>query len=536
MTFSFRAFRRLPLALAIAATACVATAQDAQRLPQLGSSANALLTTEEARQIGASMLFQMRALDMLTDDPLLDRYINELGYRLVAHAGIQKGMRFTFFVVRDSEINAFAAPGGYIGVNAGLITATENESELASVLAHEIAHVTQHHLERAEEDARKMSPLLALAMLGAVVASTQGAGDAGPAAVASGMGLIAQRQINFTRKDEAEADRIGINTLAAAGFDVDGMARFFGRMDRLMRPGSGGMDVPEFLRTHPVNTNRISDAKALAYVIHQKQAREPRRHIGEQVEWTDSTAPLAWLRSPEALKVAGSDDGTDYRLMRERARVLSAPRGTDMLAYYRNNLAHTHEFDNDANRYGYALALTRANQGDKALKELAPLLQKKPLRLALELAQADAELRAGRRQAALDAYVALAKKRPADRVVAGAYADALLSSGSDAKDARKAADLLRSLLDENVDDPALYRTYGNACERSGQHVRAAEAFADATYLSGHATDALNQLQRLLKRNDLDYYERARIQARIEFITPIALELARRGISADRQGR
>lgn len=529
---------RLFTALLLAALTFAASAQDADtRLPQLGSSANALLTPEEAHQIGGSMLMQMRALDMVVDDPELDRYINDVGYRLVGHADIQKGMRFTFFVVRDNEINAFAAPGGYIGINAGLITATQNESELAAVMAHEIAHITQHHLERAEEDVRKMSPLLALAMVGAVLASSQAggnSGDAGAAAVASGMGLMAQRQINFTRKDEAEADRIGIKTLAAAGFDVDGMAGFFGRMERLLRPGSGGIDVPEFLQTHPVTAHRISDAKALAHVIKQREAKQPRRTVGGDVEWSDTTAPLAYLRSPAALDMPPANDATRYQLMRERTRVLAASGGDDLLRYYRDNLARSKGFATDATHYGYALALTRANHGAEALTELQPLLAAHPGSQTLQLAEAAARLQSGRRAAALALYASLAKQRPTDRVVAGAYSDALLKSGL-AKDARQAADLLRPLLDDDVEDPSLYRTYGRACALAGQDVRATEAFADASFLSGHATDALDQLRRLLKRTDLDYYQRARVQARIEYITPIALELRRRGITADKQG-
>lgn len=519
-----------------AALAFAASAQESEhRLPELGSSANALLTPAEARQIGGSMLLQMRALNMVIDDGELNRYVNDVGYRLVAHAGIQKGMRFTFFVVRDNGINAFAAPGGYIGVNAGLITATEDESELAGVLAHEIAHITQHHLERAEEDARKMSPLMALAMLGAaVVASQSGSGDAAPAAVAAGMGLMAQRQINFTRKDEAEADRIGIDTLAAAGFDVDGMAGFFGRMERLMRPGAGSIQVPEFLRTHPITSNRISEAKALAHVIKQRQAHAPKRAIGKDMQWHDSTAPLAWLRSPSALDATHDDNGVRYRLMRERTRVLSADNDGELLTYYRGNLERGKGFDTLANHYGYALALTRGGKADAALKELQPLLASHPDNLDLQLAEADALRHSGQVAAALGRYAGLSARRPTDKVIAGAYADALLSTAK-RDDARKAAALLRPLLDDEVEDPTLYRTFGRALDRSGQDVRAAEAYADASYLSGHASDALDQLQRLLKRKDLDYYARARIQARVEYITPIALELARRGITADKQG-
>ena len=155
---------RLLTALITAGLACAAGAQQDVRLPDLGSSANALISPQEAQDYGASMLRQMRALDMVVDDPLLDDYVNDLGYRLVASSDKPKE-HFAFFIVRDQEINAFAAPGGYIAVNAGLMTITRDESELAGVVAHEIGHITQNHLQRAFEDSKKDAPLIANVLL-----------------------------------------------------------------------------------------------------------------------------------------------------------------------------------------------------------------------------------------------------------------------------------------------------------------------------------------------------------------------------------
>jgi predicted Zn-dependent protease len=315
------------------------------------------------------------------------------------------------------------------------------------------------------------------------------------------------------------------------------MAAFFDRMERLMRPGSGGIDVPEFLQTHPVTSTRISEAKALAHVIKQREAAHPRSNVADDTRWKSTLAPLPYVHAHGQLATraaASAGDYDDYRLMRERVRVLTARNNNDMIDYYKHNFAGQRGFDGPATRYGYALALTRGNRGGEAVAQLQPLIDKQPQSLPLQLALADAQLHAGQRAKALAVYATLAKRLPDNHAVADAYADALLASGS-VDDARKAAALLRPLLDEEVDEPTLYRTYGRACERAGQEVRAGEAFADATYLSGRATDALDQLRRLLKRKDLDYYQRARIQARIEYITPIALELHRRGITADQQG-
>ena len=171
MTSGHFAPRLLTALIALGLTGA-AGAQDRVRLPDLGSSANALISPQEAQNYDASMLRQMRALDMVVDDPLLDDYINDLGYRLAASSDKPRD-HFAFFIVKDPQINAFAAPGGYIAVNSGLMEITRNESELAGVIAHEIGHITQNHLQRAFEDSKKDAPLMALVLLGAIAAGAE---------------------------------------------------------------------------------------------------------------------------------------------------------------------------------------------------------------------------------------------------------------------------------------------------------------------------------------------------------------------------
>ncbi|MGH8122290.1 MAG: M48 family metalloprotease, partial [Rudaea sp.] len=264
--------KNLPLILFVAALGLLcgnANATDT-RLPNLGSSAGQIASPEEQRQYGFYVLHELRNQSGVIDDALVADYLNTLGYRLVSNSP-QPDQAFTFFVVRDNDINAFALPGGFVGVNAGLITTTETENELAAVLAHEISHITQNHLIRAVEAEQKMEPLMILAMIGAIAASTHqspySSSNSGVGAMATVQGLAAQMQINFTRQDEAEADRVGIYTLAKAGFDPDAMADFFERMQRALRPGFDENDVPALLMDHPVTTERISEAKARAAVI-----------------------------------------------------------------------------------------------------------------------------------------------------------------------------------------------------------------------------------------------------------------------------
>jgi len=521
------------LACALMAFGAGAGAQDTSvRLPDLGSSANALVSPQEAQDYGAAMLRQMRALDMVVDDAMLDDYINDLGYRLVAASDKPKD-HFAFFIVKEDVINAFAAPGGYIAVNSGLIDITNSESELAGVIAHEIGHITQNHLQRAFEASKKDAPLMALVLLGAIAAGAGAhAGDAASAVLMGGQGLMLQRQINFTRKDEVEADRAGILTLSNAGYDPNAMASFFERMQDTLRAGSGGdRDVPELLQTHPVTLSRISDAKSRAGTLAAQQKQRPTAPTLVKSQWEKSTAPIPYVKDPTQLAAAaGKKDGLEtYPLMRERVRVLAGD-ALQLSTYYASNFSSHPEFDTPANRYGYALALIRSGRGAKAVEQLQPLLKNFPANQIVQLAMADARLQAGQRGEALALYAELNRQSPRNRAIALGYARALTDNGSNA-DATQAADMLRPMLD-NADEPELYRSYARASEKAGDTVRAGEAYADASYLSGRPFDAMEQLKRLLQRQDLDYYARARIQARIADLTPLVMELRKRKVQTE----
>jgi beta-barrel assembly-enhancing protease len=553
-----------------------ARAVDTQ-LPSMGSSAGAVASPEEQRQYGFYVLHELRNQAAVVDDALLDDYINTLGYRLVSYSP-RPDQPFTFFVVRDASINAFALPGGFVGVNAGLITTTSNESELAAVLAHEISHVTQQHLVRAVEAEEKYAPLMILAMVGAIVASAHqspySTSNSGIGAIATAEGLAAQMQINFTRADESEADRVGIQTLAKANFDPDAMAGFFERMEQVLRPGFDETDVPALLMDHPVTTERISEAKARAESL--KKEMEATVTVGETKpdgsEQTVSTskervsdkAPattegiassaqidstLLWpsslsKSSSAALSESGRPKETRarqrqrseayYSLMRERVRVLASNRPTQTLAYYADNLRDDNGFNTLANRYGYALALVQAGDAKKSREVAQKLVALQPDNLVFQLALGRAELMSGARDAALQRYAHLETDFPNNRALVLAYSEALVLV-DDKSSAKRAQELLRPQIAQNDEDPALQTAFARACELAGDPVRAGEAHAAAAYLNGRAEDALNQLTQLTKRNDLDYYQRTRIEARITEMTPTVLELRRRKIKPSDQG-
>jgi predicted Zn-dependent protease len=522
----------LPALLVAACVGMAGAGEPGVRLPDIGSSAASAMSPEEMKAYGASMLHEMRAYNYVLDDPQINDYLSALGYRLVAVSD-RPDLEFTFFVVRSNEINAFAAPGGYIGVNVGLINAMHSEDELAAVIAHEIAHVTQQHLLRAFEDSRKTALPIALAMLGALVATANRSDDASQAALMGGISLIQQRAINFTRYDEIEADRVGIQSLARAGFEPLAMAETFATMQRVMRVN--GVDVPEFLRTHPVDVNRIADAKARAVQLEQtypiaQAATASRVQTVAVAPVAEATAALN-LALPASPRSTGASaarprQSSQFELMRERARTLNADSVNGILRYYADERKLGPAASTSANRYGHALALIRARQPQAAVDEYSGLVMDYPHNATFQLGMAQAEDQAGNKDAAFKRFERLSNDFPGNRAIALAFTDALLSR-ADAKSAQRAQDLVRPLLDRYPDDPDLQRSFARASELGGDKIRAAEAYAEWTFLNGRAEDALNQLKALASKENLNYYQRARVDARITAMTPIVLDIRKR---------
>ncbi len=512
----------LALALALAVVAPSAPAQ--QRLPDIGSSADTLLGPTQQQEYGQMLLAQLRHYDYVLDDPLVDTWLRGLGNRL-ASASDQPEQSFTFFMMKDRSINAFATLGGYIGTNAGLVLAAESEDEVAGVLAHEVAHVTQAHVLRGVERAQRDSVPILLAMLGAVAVAAQSdsrsSGNAAMAAVAGAQGLMVQRQIDYTRSNESEADRLGMRTLSRSGYDTAAMARMFERMQAMSRTNQGGERerLPDYMRTHPVTTTRISETRQLA------------EQLGDRKVGAFTTTGLAGNNPllPPGLRPGGLEQsaaGGQFGWARERLRALSADTPTQAIAEY-GRLARAGGLD-DAQRYGLAVAQLRAGNGAEAARGLEALLESHPGDIWLLVGLAQAEARAGRHSAADARFEDLVRRMPRNRAVVLAYAE-VLAERNNAEAGRRAQDILRPLMASSGQDPVFQRTFARACEIAGDPVRSGEAWAETAYLNGRAEQALVQLNTLRKRDDLDYYARARIDARIAAITPTVLELRRQGV-------
>jgi len=232
-------------------------------LPEIGSSAEKVMPLTEEQRIGDQIMMQIQHHIQFVDDPILNEYINHLGFKLVAANPDARGRNFQFFIIKDPTLNAFALPGGYIGINTGLILAADTEDELAGVVAHEIAHITQRHFARRIEHNQQLTLPMIAGMIGAVLIASQNP-EAGVGAMMTTQAGAQQLVINHTRANEHEADRIGIATLYNAGFNPIGIASFFEKIQSQRKFVS---HIPEFLSTHPSSSRRIADARSRAYLM-----------------------------------------------------------------------------------------------------------------------------------------------------------------------------------------------------------------------------------------------------------------------------
>jgi predicted Zn-dependent protease len=461
----------------------VAAAASAQRspfnLPDIGAPSGGILSPIEDEKLGLAFMRHLRQSVRIVDDPEIEQYIQSLGQRLAARSD-SPGQRFHFFAVDDPTINAFAGPGGYIGVHTGLITETQSESELAAVVAHEIAHVTQRHLQRSFAEAKKLNLPVAAALLAALVLGTQSA-ELGQAAAMSVQAGSLQYQINFTRANEKEADYVGIQTLANAGFDPRSMAVFFERMQQAHRYYGSG--VPEFLRTHPVTVNRIADSRARAESYAHRQ-------------YSDSLA---------------------YHLVRAKIKVLDAKDPAEALEYFGKALADGRHRSEAATRYGYALALLRARRLDDAEKEIDRLLSKDPDRIAYRIANAEIALARGQRSKALKVYREALQIYPGNYPLTMYYANALLSTGKSAE----AYELLERYVAKRKSDPVVYALLAKAAGEAGHSAQGHQYQGEHYYLTGNTEAAVRQLEIALRASDTDFYQRSQVEARLHELKKIA---------------
>ncbi|RFF27639.1 M48 family peptidase [Wenzhouxiangella sp. 15181] len=478
------------LTLLIVATAATASAVDTVRLPDLGGTSTDVLSPKEAESFPREFEQYMRANELLVEDPLIRDYFSDMGFRLVSYSE-NAGEPFHFFILNESSINAFAAPAGVIALHSGLILTAHDASEVAGVVAHEIAHVTQDHLARGLENNQQVSLPTMLATLGlAIAAGAAGAdGDAAQAIMMGGMSLAQQFQINHTRQAEAEADRIGIALLARGGYEPQGMTRFFERLNRISR--AMGEGPPEYLRTHPLTVNRIAEARTRA----------------EQLEARDTR------------------DLTDFHFVQARLRAMITD-AADAEDWFRARIERESDRPEAAMRYGLAMTLLGDRRLEAAREQVELLLDADPDRQLFQLLQAELLIAEDRVDRSLNILEGLYLQYPGNRLVTTQYARTLMHE-RDVQRAVRASEILRSYLRQYPDDVQMMELYARASDRAGNEVRAAEALAESYYMRGGIQEAIVQLERVNDRDDLNYYQRSRVTARLNQLRAERLRLTSR---------
>ena len=451
-----------------------ANAQTATELPDIGNPAGAVITESDEYRLGRMIVKSLRDEGVVLEDPEVNEYLQSIGSRIAAQTP-DGGRPFQFFAVRENTINAFALPGGFIGMNYGTVLATNRESELASVMAHEVAHVTQRHIARTIKAQGKQSITAAAAILAAILvgAMAGGSGDAMQGAIAMAQGAAAQQQVNFTRSNEYEADRVGIGYLAAAGFDPQAMPSFFETMSR--RTGLAGSYVPEMIQTHPVTSNRIAESRSRALQF-------------------------------ERTKVAES---TSYALIRERLRVITAPRETDVVAQYMKDRKEGEQ--TLATQYGEALALTAAHRPQEAAKILYPLVQRYQGQTLLHIALAQAEIAGGLNNDGMATFERAMQLFPRNVPVAVRYAEAMMANGRP----KEAHALLLDVFNNTQPTPEQIRLIALAASAAGDMGDAYQYMSEYYIVSGDLPLAIQQLELALAAPNLTSVQRQRFQARLD---------------------
>jgi predicted Zn-dependent protease len=471
-----RTIKRCLLAAILGSLVFVAGAgADDIRLPDMGSPADAILNKSEEAQIGRAIMRDIRNSGQVVEDPLITEYLNDVGRRIAAQSN-QGDHSFTFFAVDDERINAFALPGGYIGVHTGLLQATRNEDELAGVLAHEVAHVTQRHIARAIHANSRQSILTTAMMLGAIiVAAAGGSGDAVQGAMAVAQGSAMQQQINFTRTNEYEADRVGIAALADAGFDPYGMASFFDILSR-QQITNPEMRAPEFMRTHPVTTARVAEAR--------NRARD--------------YPPVR------------SEDSTGYGIARTRIVVASFDTPEKAVAYFESR---DFEDQNDIQRYGRAVAYQRAGRHYEALPILTDLLDKDQSVIAYHIGLGQTLVALDQWSDAVELFERALDLFPRNVPLVIEYGERLI----ELRQPKRAHELLLDLLNNVPPTPAQVRLIARAASLAGEEAEAYYYLSEYRLMIGDLAGGIGYLQQALRLPDLQEIQRARFQARIDFI-------------------
>ncbi|MEI5638918.1 MULTISPECIES: M48 family metalloprotease [unclassified Pseudoalteromonas] len=474
-------------ALTIAATLCITTPNQAQtelKLPDLGTSALQVLPLEKEQALGEVMMMQLRARSPVVGDPVLEEYLTSLGNRLVANANDVR-FPFRFFWINHKDINAFAFYGGHVGVHTGLLAESDNESQLASVLGHEIAHVTQRHLARRAQNAKDNSALTIAGLIAGIL-TTVVAPDAGMAILSASSTQSALSQLTHSRKAEQEADRFGMNTLHKAGFDPYAASEFLTKLSDQIRFKN---KPPAFLLTHPLPDSRVSDVRLRAQ-------QYEKRYYGSSLSYA----------------LAKSRVLARYHYSKAQAE-----------AFFRNHLKSTSELDTQALEYGLAISLLDQDKLTEAGQILDKLLARDGNNLFYLDVYTDYLIAAEQTDKALSVLEKQHQLRPNNQVITLNYANAAL----EAKQFEKAEQLLKIFLLEKPDHllarDLLTQAYKAQQNKSAYHESKASVYAQY----GAFSKAADEVQRALNHIENDEeIKKSRLKALLSQYRVMQKEIAK----------
>ena len=445
-------------------------------LPDLGDVSQTVLTPQDEQRIGEQIMRDVSTSDDVVQDIEIIDYLNVLGNRLVA-ASPDKLQKFNFFVVRDNSINAFAMPGGVVGVHTGLIAVSNSESELASVLGHEIGHVSQHHLARMlasqKYDTFKNIAGIALALL--VARSNP---ELANGALAASSAVSVQRQLDYTREHEREADRVGLSILDAAGFDVRAMPAFFTTLQRGTRFTEG--TAPSFLRTHPLTAERIAD-------VANRVESMPYRQVA---------------------------DSLTFNLVKAKLRA-NTGLAQDAVEQFQDNIKE-HRFANEtAEHYGLAVAMLRKNDVAGAQNQMQWLrknVQKNNGQNAfIETLDARIQVARNNPQAAAAQYAKGLSAFPAHRGLIYGYAEHFLAINQP----DKAIKLVQDKQSLYPSDAYFYDILAKAYSAKNKNLLRFQAQGEAYYRQYNLQKAIEQMELAAKAKDGNFYEQSIVEARLK---------------------
>ncbi len=476
---SFRARQRLlllPALLGWLLFTASSHANEELKLPNLGESSTSMFSAEFEHQLGRTWLRIFRSQVPTVDDPLLFDYLEGLIYNLVTHSQLQD-RRVEIVIVKNPTINAFAVPGGVVGIHNGLLLYAQTEDELATVLAHEIAHLSQRHFSRSVEFQKNQQPFNLAAMLAGLVVMATVGGDAGMAAISAAQAAAQDNALRYSRGNEQEADRVGMQTMVDAGMDPHAAPAMFERMLAASRYSSAER-IPEFLRTHPLSENRIADTR--------NRARQYPRQI--------------------------RSTSLDYQLMRARVVMQLAETPEQAVERFRGELGGSPR-SREAARYGLVLALTAAGRPDEASLELDSIWSGDPDRLEYVIADAEIDMQRNRPDKAAEKLARRLKLSPGNHPLTMAYANALMKNQQShiAEEVLVAQSRIRS------NDPGLWYLLAEVQGLAGNIVGLHQSRAEYFILNGILDQAEKQLLYALKLTGNDYHTTATINQRLQDI-------------------